>query len=56
MTKAYAKAEIKDLGAIRDITQGNLNGNSDDGVKITINVEGLGVVTAFGTVSGIPVP
>lgn len=56
MAKTYNKAEIKDLGTIREVTQGNLNGRTDDGQLITVDVVGIGEVTVFGTVSGIPVP
>ena len=57
MVKAkYVKAEIKELGAIRDVTQGDLNGTETDGVLITVDVNGVGPVTVFGTISGIPNP
>lgn len=52
----YIKSEIKELGAIRDVTQGNLNGTATDGTLITVNVVGVGPVTVFGTISGIPNP
>ena len=52
----YIPAEIRELGPIKDITQGNLNGNQTDGQLITVNVVGVGPVTVFGTLSGIPNP
>jgi len=54
--RTYKKSEITELGAIKDLTQGNLNGQTDDNILITVNVEGVGPVTVFGTVSGIPNP